>query len=216
MKKSKKHISSMDELPKTQLINQVIVNIKPIKQESVKVLPGYEKEDYIISDKNNTENNSVCWNCCHSINDKCYSQPIKYENGVFSCLGNFCSYECICRYTIDSNESTENIFNKLSILNLLVNKSRDTSSITVRPAPSRLMLKMFGGNLDIDEYRKLHENYINMVYTEPIVKCLDVSFKNLPINNNTINKNKKEFKLYRKNKKSSTNDIYASMNLISE
>ena len=58
-------------------------------------LPGYEKEDYNI--KLNSSN-SVCWNCCHCINNEVLSQPIKYENNVFTTVGNFCNYSCISRY----------------------------------------------------------------------------------------------------------------------
>jgi hypothetical protein len=51
---------------------------------------------------------------------------------------------------------------------------------------------------------------------DPIVCCIDVSTKKLAYKKKNIQENKKEFKLYRRNKKKNTNDIYASMNLISE
>jgi hypothetical protein len=88
--------------------------------------------------------------------------------------------------------------------------------ITVTPAPPRLALKMFGGPMDIDEYRNYHDDYLTLTNVEPIIKCIDLTIKNLHIKKKNSLDNKKEFKLYRKNKKSSINDIYASMNLISE
>ena len=214
MKKGKKVKANVKELPKTQSSSQVVINVKPISEESVNELPGYEKEDYNIS--NNLRNKSVCWNCCHPIINKEISQPIKYENGVFSNIGNFCSYPCICRHIIDSNECTENIFNKLSILNLFVNIHMKFKGYTVSPAPPRLVLKMFGGPMDIDEYRNYHNDYLTITNIEPVIKCIDISIKNLHIKKKSTVENKKEFKLYRKNKKYSKNDIYASMNLISE
>ena len=214
MKKGKKVNKSVKELPKTQSSSQVVINVKPILHQSINELPGYEKEEYNIT--NNLTNKSVCWNCCHNINNNCISQPVKFENGVFSSIGNFCSYACICRYIVDSNESSENIFSKLSILNLFVNIKSEVPGIKVTPAPPRLALKMFGGPMDIDEYRNYHNDYLTLTNVEPIVKCIDLSIKNLHIKKKNSIDNKKEFKLYRKNKKSSTNDIYASMNLISE
>ena len=215
MKKGKK-TKQVTELPKTQLVSQVIINVKPNADKNINELPGYEKEDYNI--KMNTGNStiSVCWNCCHCINYEILSQPIKYENNVFTTVGNFCSYSCISRYIIDSNESSENIFNKLSILNLYYNIKNNTTSKSVRPSPSKLVLKMFGGYMDIDEYRLKNQEYLISTYIEPIVKCIDISVKESHINKNTCKENMTEFKLYRKNKKVNTNDIYASMNLVSE
>ena len=218
MKKGKKVKPSVKELPKTQSSSQVVINVKPVLQEEINELPGYEKEEYNISNNitNNITNKSVCWNCCHAIDNNCISQPIKFENGVFSNIGNFCSYACISRYIVDSNESSETIFSKLSILNLFVNMKSKDPGITVTPAPPRLALKMFGGPMDIDEYRKYHNDYLTITNVEPIIKCIDLSIKNLHIKKKNPVDNKKEFKLYRKNKKSNINDIYSSMNLISE
>ena len=212
MKKRKK-VKQVTELPKTQLVSQVVINVKPNESTNIDELPGYEKEDYNI--KMNT-NNSVCWNCCHCINNEVLSQPIKYENNVFTTVGNFCGYSCISRYIIDSNESSENIFNKLSTLNLYYNIKNNTKSKSVTPAPSKLVLKMFGGYMDIEEYRIKNQEYLITTNIEPIVKCIDISIKELHVKKNNSKENMKEFKLYRKNKKVNTNDIYASMNLVSE
>jgi hypothetical protein len=212
MKKGKK-VKEVTELPKTQLVSQVVVNVKPYEGKNIDELPGYEKEDCNI---NINSSNSVCWNCCHCINSETISQPIKYDNNVFTTVGNFCSYSCISRYIIDSNESSENIFNKLSTLNLYHNIKNNTKSKSVTPAPSKLVLKLFGGYMDIDEYRLKNQEYLITTNIEPIVKSVDISVKELHIKKNNSKENMKEFKLYRKNKKVNTNDIYASMNLVSE
>lgn len=215
MKKGKK-AKKVTELPKTQLVSQVVINVKPNEDKNIDELPGYEKEEYNIKFNTSNSSKSVCWNCCHCINNEVLSQPIKYENNVFTTVGNFCSYSCISRYIIDSNESSENIFNKLSTLNLYYNIKNNTKSKSVTPAPSKLVLKMFGGYMDIEEYRLKNEEYLINTYIEPIVKCIDISVKELQVKKNKSKENMKEFKLYRKNKKVNTNDIYASMNLVSE
>jgi len=215
MKKGKK-AKQVNELPKTQLVSQVVINLKPNEDTNIIELPGYEKEEYNININSSNSSNSVCWNCCHSINDEILSQPIKYENNVFTTVGNFCCYSCISRYIIDSNESSENIFNKLSTLNLYYNIKNNTKSNSITPAPSKLVLKMFGGYMDIDEYRNKNKEYLITTNIEPIVKCIDISVKELHIKKNNSKENMKEFKLYRKNKKVNKNDIYASMNLVSQ
>jgi hypothetical protein len=212
MKKGKK-IKEPSELPKTQLVSQVVVNVKPNETQNINDLPGYEKVECNINLKSS---NSVCWNCCHCIEGETISQPIKYSNNVFTTVGNFCSYPCISRYIIDSNESSEYIFNKLSTLNLYHNIKNNTKSKSITPAPSKLVLNMFGGYMDINEYRSKNEEYLVITTIEPIVKCIDISVKELNIKKKNTHDTIKEFKLYRKNKKVNTNDIYASMNLVSE
>jgi len=214
MKKGKKHKKVADDLPVTQSSSQVVVNVKPVNNEYKEELPGYEKSECSIV--NDTNPKSVCWNCCHDINEIVLSQPIKYEKGVFKTLGCFCSYPCIARYIIDSNEPSDVIFSRLSTLNLYVNMLKNTKIDRVKPAPPRLSLKMFGGTMDIDEYRNNNEEYLTVMNIDPIVCCIDVSTKKLAYKKKNIQENKKEFKLYRRNKKKNTNDIYASMNLISE
>ena len=214
MKKGKKAKKEIDKLPVTQSSSQVVVNVKPVNQECCDELPGYEKTEYTVSD---TNQKSVCWNCCHEIPGIVLSQPIKYENNVFKTLGCFCSYPCIARHIIDSNEPSNIIFSRLSSLNLYINMLKDTKIDRVKPAPPRLTLKMFGGTMDIEDYRKNNEEYLTVMNIDPIVCCIDVSTKKLAYKKKTnIQENKKEFKLYRRNKKKNTNDIYASMNLISE
>ena len=70
--------------------------------------------------------------------------------------------------------------------------------------------------MDIEEYRLKNQEYLITTNIEPIVKCIDISVKELHVKKNNSNENMKEFKLYRKNKKVNNNDIYASMNLVSE
>lgn len=214
MKKGKKAKKEADELPITQSSSQVVINVKPVNKEYTDELPGYEKTDCVVSENNQK---SVCWNCCHEINELVLSQPIKYEKGVFKTVGCYCSYPCIARSIIDSNEPSNIVFSRLSTLNLYVNKLKNTKIDRVKPAPPRLSLKMFGGTMDIDEYRNTNEEYLTVMNIDPIVCCIDISTKKLAYKNKTnIQENKKEFKLYRRNKKKNTNDIYASMNLISE
>ena len=215
MKKGKK-VKQVSDLPKTQLVSQVVINVKTNENNILDQLPGYEKEEYSFKMNKFHSSNSVCWNCCHSINNEVLSLPIKYENNVFITVGNFCCYSCISRYIIDSNESSENIFNKLSTLNLYYNIKNNTKSKCVTSAPSKLVLKMFGGYMDIEEYRLKNQEYLITTNIEPIVKCIDISVKELHVKKNNSNENMKEFKLYRKNKKVNNNDIYASMNLVSQ
>ena len=212
MKKGKKLKTESQELPKTKSYTQIVVNVKVEETPDTDELPGYETTQCEVVQE---VMDPCCWNCCHKINDKVISQPIKYEQGVFTTLGYFCSHACIARYIIDSNDPSDVVFSRLSTLNLYVNQLNKTRGERITPAPPRLSLKMFGGDMDINEYRKNNIDYLTIMNIDPVVSCADISVKRLAYKKINNVDNKKEFKLYRRNKKTNTNDIYSSMNLIS-
>jgi hypothetical protein len=211
MKKTKKLNQGETDLPKTQSTTQVVINVKPPCEENVDSLPGYEQEDYVIP---HTGPRSVCWNCCHEIHGQCSAQPIHYDKGVFTTVGHFCSAPCISRYIIDSNISTEMVFSRLALLNLYINIQHETKGLTVTPAPPKIVLEMFGGSMTIEDYRQNHKEYLTVATIDPIVRCIDMTIKDIHIKKQNMNDNMKEFKLYRKHKKTNQNDIYASMKLM--
>ena len=133
MKKGKKIKKNTDELPKTQSSSQVVINVKPNLEENTDVLPGYEQEHCKVYQ---IVNRSVCWNCCHEIDGLNVSQPIKYEQGVFKTVGNFCSYPCIARHIIESNDTSDVVFSRLSTLNMYVNMINKTRGKKVDGTPS--------------------------------------------------------------------------------
>jgi hypothetical protein len=120
----------------------------------------------------------------------------------------------VARYIVDSNDSSDIIFSRLAALNLYVNTLNDTLGKVI-PAPPRLSLTMFGGTMDIKDYRNNIDDYLTVMNIDPVVCCIDISVKKLAYKKQSVSDNKKEFKLYRRNKKTSSNDIYASMNLVS-
>ena len=80
---------------------------------------------------------------------------IKYLNNKFYLKGCFCSFNCAAKYIFDKNEY--NKWEHYSLLNLLYNKIYNKNEY-IPLAPDREILKIFGGTLEIDEYRKLFNN----------------------------------------------------------
>lgn len=70
-----------------------------------------------------------------------------------ACTGNFCSYECAAAYNFSSECGSINhrTFERYCLLNALANGS---SSNYVLPAPDRWTLDVFGGTMDIEQFRK--------------------------------------------------------------
>jgi len=113
-----------------------------------------------------------CWNCCHKLFEGCMpiGYPINYKNGHFETVGTFCSFECLKRYNLDMKNSTKS---SRAIERIMLMRKRMYGVVTpLVAAPSRLCLKMFGGTLDIRDYR------INSVgYEVQLPDCIKLPFK---------------------------------------
>ena len=218
-RKSNKEIDKIENYDpeKTSDIDNLILNLKGGGGESKNILPGFEFSDYcdINTDTQQLDNNTggcpCCWNCCHKYDNITVSIPHQYIKEIFYINGNFCSYECGARYIFDTYNGSE-MWDKISLLNYYYNVSVNKRGIKVTPAPSKLALKIFGGKLDIDEYRNTSSSrqYFN-VYLPPIIPishdeyCYEGKIKNNDLNG--------ELRLYRKKPMNNKNNIYDTMNL---
>tara|TARA_B100000787_G_C16178811_1_gene290555 strand:+ start:100 stop:753 length:654 start_codon:yes stop_codon:yes gene_type:complete len=143
----------------------------------------------------------ICWNCCHNFNLSVTGLPIKYNNGIFYTIGDFCTLECATRYAYENYD----IYEIIPIINLYNNiKFKKTNKINM--APNKLILKKFGGDVEIDEYRK----QISVSYNVnlPIIH-LKSEISIYEFKNNTDN----GLKIYRKKSNKSKNNIFNKMNL---
>jgi hypothetical protein len=98
----------------------------------------------------------ACFWCCHQFSGHAFVLPYSYESykNIYTCEGNFCSPECALAYLYaDFSTSDGTRWNRHALLNNLYS-SLYTDGIS--PAPSRSLLRMFGGPLDIEQFR----NYI--------------------------------------------------------
>lgn len=98
--------------------------------------------------------NTKCWWCKNTFETPNITLPEHYYNGTFYCIGNFCSYNCCKAHNIDLNDN--NTWKRESLINLMYymtyNKHKE-----LEPAPSWLILKEFGGFMNINDFRKNFE-----------------------------------------------------------
>lgn len=131
------------------------VNIFKYKVNQVKI----SKNDMnIIELINYIDFNSVCWWCCHKINISETSNiipvpcPIKYNENLqlFDCIGTFCSFNCCLSYAMNYKK------NITYLVWYLYKKCVTTPfdmNFKFEKAPPREILQMFGGILNIEQYR---------------------------------------------------------------
>ena len=206
-RKPKNQLTPKKEQSSKKISENLIIRLKKTNKQ-VSDISGYEidpKSD--ISDNTNNAG-EVCWNCCHSFHEMVYGIPLKYLDGVFYVYGDFCSLECAARYSSEhfKNDNYE-ITSLINLYNNIINK-KETK---INPAPNKLSLKLFGGNLSIDEYRdNFNKSNIHDIKLPPIlpIKHIIDTFETNSGNS------KSNLKLYRKKPLPSENkSISVSMNL---
>ena len=150
----------------------------------------------------------VCYWCCHRFENAPFGIPVKYTNEKFHVYGCFCSLECAASYNLASKESIDEMWERYNLINLL-SRRIGYSLNYIKPAPNRLALKMFGGYLSIEEFRRYTQTNklvnINfppmMTMTQQIEEInesdINNDYKYIPLDTDRINKYKEKIKLKR-------------------
>ena len=130
---------------------------------------------FVCSDKWLYNTDVCCWWCCHTFDTVPIGNPDRYYTNVekFRVKGVFCSFSCLMAYRNDSckkysstNYLVKFMYSKLTGTFLL------DSNLT--PAPPRSCLKMFGGDLTIEEFRNsFRENKIYKMIEYPMCVSKD-------------------------------------------
>lgn len=136
-----------------------------------------------------------CWWCCNKFENTPVPIPVEFtKKDIFKVYGNFCSFNCSKSF-LQSKEhlySNKNDFSLLSFFCKKITGKREN----IISAPSKLSLKMFGGNLTIEEFRKnnIKISIINYPFI-PIQSYIQTQEKQI------VNKviNSKKFKVERNN-----------------
>lgn len=98
---------------------------------------------------------SACLWCCHSFSGESFVIPTHYDvyTNMYTAEGNYCSPECALSYIYRESGLTESDkWLRHSLLRTLYHPLYMKHDI--QPAPDKRVLRMFGGNLDIQQYRE--------------------------------------------------------------
>jgi hypothetical protein len=127
-----------------------------------------------------------CWWCCHKFDCSPCTLPTKYDSlrKRFTFIGLFCSWNCTKSYNYETSDQL--VHQRNTFITLLIQQMYGiVEAIAIKPAPPRQILKMFGGYLDIEEFRntnssidayKLNMINFNFIYPE-ITEVSNVKFK---------------------------------------
>lgn len=114
----------------------------------------------------------ACFWCCHSFNSRPYAIPSHILDEIWNMYGNFCSPECATAFLFKERIDNHVQWERFALLNSLYSVKEDVNGI--RPAPPREVLRMFGGSMDISEYRAvINEKRLRIdVLTPPMVSII--------------------------------------------
>lgn len=165
-----------------------------------------------------------CYWCCHRFDNAPFGIPIGLNNDTFEVFGCFCSLECAAAYNFSTNESQDEMWERYQLINMISRKMN--LGKLVKSAPPRLSLKMFGGYMEIDQFRKFNgtNKFVNLNFppmtsvTQQLEEindfelCNDVKY--IPIDNERVNKYKEKI-TFRRNKPlvDSNKSLESTMNL---
>ncbi|AGE55624.1 MYM-type zinc finger with FCS sequence motif [Acanthocystis turfacea Chlorella virus MN0810.1] len=96
----------------------------------------------------------LCWHCCHPWQGDAIPYPFAYDDRTrkFKVGGQFCSFECIKGYSRDTVSVAVSGIHQMNIRHY--RKVLTGRTDPFMPAPPKIVLRAFGGNLTIDEFRK--------------------------------------------------------------
>lgn len=147
-------------------------------------LPSYYSEKLMVlfQDANRYQKlpertDIACYWCCHSFATHPCAIPRHIMDEVWYMYGNFCSPECAAAYLFKERIDNHVQWERYALLNCLYAddvEMKPNSPSGIRPAPPREILRMFGGTMDINEYRALvHEKRLRVdVMTPPMVSIV--------------------------------------------
>jgi len=117
------------------------------------------------------KSDAACFWCCHDFTTHPIVLPIRDTGEYIQVTGNFCSPECAAAYLFDIRQDYHTRWEQVSLLYRIYGEACDGK---IHPAPSRNVLKLFGGNLSIQEYRALirsHKVRVD-IHLPPMVSIL--------------------------------------------
>jgi hypothetical protein len=127
-----------------------------------------------------------CWWCCHSFKGESLQLPIKHDErrNTFETLGHFCSWSCMKSYTLDQYG-----LNRGGLIcgNIVMMRRKKFKTIgSIKMAPNRFRLQVFGGDLSIEEFR---QNQTQDTTTPNVIETKPHADIVIPIISNTTKMN---------------------------
>jgi hypothetical protein len=109
--------------------------------------------DFVDNDNWLDRTNCACWWCCHTFDTLPIGLPLNFDSKTkkFRVKGVFCSFSCMIAYKNDNK--VRNVDHHVRYLYKKLTGTDFIEKANLISAPPRCLLKLFGGDLTIEEFR---------------------------------------------------------------
>jgi hypothetical protein len=116
---------------------------------------------------------TACFWDCQSFRTQPCIIPIAIEEGIWRVYGNFCSPECAAAFLFHERLDSHVQWERYALLNRLYSMGESSD---IRLAPPRGVLRLFGGIMDVSEFRDItQEKRMRIdVMTPPMISIIQV------------------------------------------
>jgi hypothetical protein len=147
-----------------------------VKENSMKRIRVITTLKHVVKEEEWPAQTDVCcWWCCHTFDNSPCTLPTKYDplRKRYTFTGIFCSWSCVKAYNFDRTD--HRLGERVGLISMLIKQLHSCEEcVSIKPAPHRQCLKMFGGYMTIEEFRNaslhvdaLHMNLVNYNYIYP-------------------------------------------------
>ena len=138
-----------------------VFEVELVKAGQILSLHGWTKQQVQDAIQPHVKCDIACWNCCHKFDTAPVRLPFNRAliEGLhfFHSSGCFCSWNCAKAYQLSNFKGRVN-YNLALLANRVRvlpdgEKSNESNAHVLKAAPTRNKLKLFGGNLTIEQFR---------------------------------------------------------------
>lgn len=128
--------------------------IKPV----ITTVPSPPTPSLSLNTNGNVKKCATCFWCCHEVGHQSFGMPIRYDaiSNNFTLYGTFCSLECTSAYNFSVHLGSDRAWEIHSWIQMLAKRFGYLDP--VRPAPSKYLLQLFDGPMNIDDFRNAHKH----------------------------------------------------------
>lgn len=163
----KNNIISIEIKPKSSPVYSTVERCDKVTYYDIGLLPNkLTKQDIPLEIKTGIS----CYWCCHSFDTRPVFMPTRFDGKIFHVKGIFCSFECCFSYMLGNTKYSLNTH----LLKYMFNLTTKTKFFreSIKKAPPRESLKMFGGHMTISEFRNGNSDY--RIYHCPMTYIPDI------------------------------------------
>jgi hypothetical protein len=143
----------------TEDVTKTTTSVAVIVKNESDPLPCFKTYDLMVqyrdtqtSMKLPTKTDVACYWCAHTFTNQPCVLPEREEGGTYRVYGNFCCPECAVSYLLEESLDSTTRWERMALLNRIYGPA--SKHVRIFPAPSRSSLKLFGGPMSIEAYRK--------------------------------------------------------------